>query len=154
MVRWTDSGDARWIAAGAIVFGFLVLLGGWGLWSWLAQAAVPVPPATASARQVVLTFIRALNAHDATTAEALWVPDMAAAAQAWTRSTTSITDVKVRDGGPPLADGGCSRDWVFVRFRYVGRSPANASFRDGVHVWGYDLTRSHGRLLICDQGLG
>ncbi len=133
----------------------LLALAAWGYWPWRDKPQVAVPPPTASPRQVVQAYLRALDAHDSATAEALSTPGFRATTDLWLNTTASITRISI--GAVqyfPLAPAG-QRYEVPVEFWYSSHWwKQDPSFPDGQEGWGYQLVRSHGRYLIDDDGVG
>src|SRR5215472_6923936 len=73
----------------------LVAVAAWQYGPWREKYAVPLPPSSASQRQVVLAYLHALDAHDSATAMALSAPSMRGTTQTWLADTAGITQVKV-----------------------------------------------------------
>ncbi len=100
-------------------------------------------------------YLRALDAHDSATAEALSTPGFRATTDLWLNTTASITRISI--GAVqyfPLAPAG-QRYEVPVEFWYSSHWwKQDPSFPDGQEGWGYQLVRSHGRYLIDDDGVG
>jgi hypothetical protein len=148
----------RWLKrllAAAAVAGCLATLACWRYWPWREKYAVPVPPPSASARHVVLAFLRALDAHDSATADTLSTPGMRSTTQMWLSSTASITRIKIgpvqyHPDGPVGQQGNVSTNFWYSSHWWK----QDPSFGDGQHDWGYQLVRSHGRWLVDDDGTG
>jgi hypothetical protein len=113
---------------------------------------VAMPPAHASARQVVLAYLHALDAHDAATADGLSTFAFRSETRSWLQSTAGMQNITV-DGVTHYA-GQAEYD-VTVSFRYASHWwKHDDSFPDGQKDWGYILVARHGRLLISDDGTG
>jgi len=144
---------ARVIGVVAVAGSFLAVAA-WLHWPGRETYQVEVP-AAASPRQVVLAYLRALDAHDTATAEALSARGFRATTELWLNNTARIT--RIRIGAVqyfPHAPTG-QRYEVPVSFWYVSHWwKQDPSFPDGKHGWGYQLVRSHGRYLIDDDGVG
>jgi hypothetical protein len=148
----------RWlirVLAVAAAAGCLVTLACWRYWPWREKYAVPAPPPSASARQVVLAYLRALDAHDSATADTLSTPGVRSTTEMWLSSTASITRIKI---GPVLCDPHdpvSQQCQVSANFWYSSHWwKQDPSFGNGQHDWGYQLVRSHGRWLVDDEGAG
>jgi hypothetical protein len=133
----------------------LVALAAWRNGPWREKYAVALPPPTASQRQVVLAYLRALDAHDSATAEALSTASMRSTTQMWLGSTASITGIKigavVYDAQEPAGE----QYSVPTYFTYASHWWKNdPSFGDGEHYWQYWLAKIDGRWLINDEGTG
>ena len=113
---------------------------------------VPMPPPGASARQVVLAYLHALDAHDTATAEQLTTPSFRPETQSWLRSTASIRHITIQG----VTHWSRQHEYdVNVTFRYASHLwTRDSSFPDGDHFWGYSLVSRHGRLLINGDGVG
>ncbi len=114
-----------------------------------------MPPPTASQRQVVLAYLRALDAHDSATAEALSAPTMRSTTQMWLGSTARITDIRI--GTLSYAAQEPNGEQYSVATNFVYRShwwKHDPSFGDGPHYWEYWLAKVDGRWLISDEGTG
>lgn len=61
----------------------------------MRRYAVPLPAASASPRQVVLAFLRALDAHDDSTAEHLVATDNHIEPDWWLADTASLTNMRI-----------------------------------------------------------
>jgi hypothetical protein len=126
---------------------------GWWYWPWREKYVVPAPPPSATARQVVLAYLHALDAHDSATAYAVSAPDYKSSAGSWLDSTARISQIWV--GKLQYAPKSQERYYVPVTFWYYSHWwKQDDSFPNGWHQWGYVLTRSHGRFLIVDEGVG
>ena len=79
----------------ACVAGLALALAAWRYGPSREKYAVALPPPAASERQVVLAYLRALDAHDSSTAMALSAPSMHSITQMWLASTASITQIKI-----------------------------------------------------------
>jgi hypothetical protein len=136
-------------AAGLVAL--IALLGGWWVWPWREKYSVPVPSAGASARQVVIAYLRSLDAHDNATALALSTPGFRSTTSAWLASTAGVTHIDVRPlqcfrSGPDRCD-------VQTTFNYASHWwKQDDSFPDGPETWGYFVVRRGGRWLINDDG--
>jgi hypothetical protein len=79
-----------------------------------------------------MAYLRALDAHDRATAEALSVPSLRSTTDAWLSSTAEITDIKIGSlqrftSGPPD-----QRNTVATEFRYASHWwHQDDSFPDG-----------------------
>jgi hypothetical protein len=143
------------LVAGAVscALACLVAVAAWWYGPWREKYVVPLPPAAASPRQVVLAYVRALDAHDSATALALSAPAFRGTTQGWLASTASITQVNVGavqyDAQQPPGE----QYSVAVNFDYHSHWwKDDPSFGDGEHYWGYSLEKIGGRWLITDDG--
>jgi len=75
MVRTVGRRQFTRLLAAALV-ACVAALAMWRYGPWREKYAVALPPPGASQRQVVLAYIRALDAHDSATAMALSAPSM------------------------------------------------------------------------------
>jgi hypothetical protein len=124
--------------------------------------AVAVPPAGASPEQVVLAFLRALDAHDRRTADKLVTPGNHVGPDGWVDGTARVTNIKilgVRLDPTYGQDSGTAYRQAYgvdVSFDYQAQwwYDSQGSFPDGNHYWGYSVVWDHGRWLIQDNGLG
>jgi hypothetical protein len=124
MVNWSGR---RWLTVLVACFAVAITavgVAGWSFRPWREKYVVPVLPPSASARQVVLAYLRALDAHDSATAYAVSAPDFKSTASLWLDSTARLT-----------------RIWV-GKVQYYSKEPPR----------GYSLERSHDRFLIVDDG--
>jgi hypothetical protein len=127
----------------------------WTYGPWREKYAVAVPPASASQRQVVVAYLRALDAHDSGTALALSAPSMDGTTRMWLADTAGVSDIKVGTLQLDAAQGIGEQYTVPVNFVYRGHWwNDDPSFGNGEHDWGYSLARIDGRWLITDDGLG
>lgn len=115
-----------------------------------SHAGAPsMPPADASPEDVVRAYVRAINAHDCTTARAL-----AAGADAWCGHST-LDDLRITGTTDRTREGRPTEKvtQVLVEFTLHG---GDASMGEGRHGWGYLLDRSgpRGAWRIHDQGVG
>ncbi len=145
------------IAALAVAVALACILGlaAWWYGPWRQKYAVAMPPPTASQRQVVLAYLRALDAHDSATAEALSAPAMRSTTQMWLGSTARITDIRI--GTLSYAAQEPNGEQYSVATNFVYRShwwKNDPSFADGPHYWEYWLAKVDGRWLISDEGTG
>ncbi|HXT92323.1 MAG TPA: hypothetical protein VN714_24065 [Trebonia sp.] len=130
-------------------------LAAWRYGPWREKYAVALPPPTASQRQVVLAYLRALDAHDSATAMALSAPSMRDNTQVWLANTADITQIKVGAVGYDAHQAAGEQYAVPVDFVYRSHWwKDDPSFEDGEHDWGYLLASINGRWLITDDGLG
>jgi hypothetical protein len=145
----------RWlklVLATVLVVGCLAGLAAWQYWPWRQKYAVPLPAAGASPGQVVVAYLRALNAHDQTTADALSAPSEQATTASWLHSTARITSIRISSvrhftGGEPYQ--------VCMDFRYSSHWwLGDPSFPDGQEYWCYYLIHRQDRWLVADDGLG
>jgi hypothetical protein len=130
-------------------------LAAWWYGPWREKYPVALPPPSASQRQVVLAYLRALDAHDSATAIALSAPSMRGTTQMWLFSTASITRIQV--GAVRYEAGQVPGEQCTVQVDFVYHSHwwhDDPSFGDGEHLWGYSLAQVNGRWLITDDGLG
>lgn len=120
----------------------------------------PVPNATPE--QVVTAYLRALNAHDCGTAEAVMTEVAKDSARSWCEGVASLTDVVVRDhfAERPKWSGHSPPEEVAnvpVTFDLDWR-PFNIddSMDEGATTWSYLLVResADSRWRIFDQGTG
>ena len=139
------------LASAAAVIALVVA--GWWLGPWRQKYSVPVPPPSASARQVVLAYLRALNAHDSATAYALSAPRFRDTTAYWLNSTARVTPIRIGSLQYfPKAPAGQRYDVPAVFWYGSHWWKQDPSFPDGRHSWGYQLVRVHGRFLIDDNG--
>jgi hypothetical protein len=124
--------------------------------------AVAVPPANASPEQVAMAYMRALDAHDRTTADKLVTPGNHVGPDGWVDDTARVTNIKILGVRPDptyyTAQGTAYRQayQVDVSFNYQAQwwSDSQGSFPNGYHPWSYWVVWDHGRWLIQDNGLG
>jgi hypothetical protein len=147
--RWLCLLLAAYLAA-AVALG---VVEAWQYWPGREKYVVAVPPPSASPRQVVLTYLWALDAHDRATAYAVSTPAFRSTVALWLSRTASIT-----------------RIWI-GKVRYYPESPASAryevpvgfwyeshwwdqdeTFPNGQQGWGFQLRHIHGRFLIDANG--
>ncbi len=113
---------------------------------------VPMPAPGASARQVVLAYLHALDAHDTATAEQLSTAGFRSETRSWLQSTATIRHIAIQNVTHWTRQAQYD---VNVTFRYTSHPWAHDdSFPDGDTYWGYTLIPRHGRLLISDDGTG
>lgn len=139
----------------AVVVACLMTLAVWQFWPWREKYPVAVPPPAASQRQVVLAYLRSLDAHDSVTALALSAPSMRGTTRMWLANTASITHVKI--GSVQYDAHQPTGEQYDVQVDFVYRShwwKSDPSFGDGAHLWGYWLAKLDGRWLITDDGTG
>lgn len=145
----------RWlmgILAIVLVIGCLAGLAAWRYWPWRQKYPVPLPAVSASPGQVVVAYLRALNAHDQTTADALSAPSEQGTTASWLHSTASITSIRISSvqhftGSEPYQ--------VCMNFRYTSHWwLEDPSFPEGQEYWCYYLIHRHDRWLVADDGLG
>lgn len=140
------------------VAGVLTVAGGY----WYLTAPryeVPVPPADASPQQVAMAYMRALDAHDGSTAYALSTPAQRAETQIWLSETAGLTHPTTSAPVADTAEAGLPRGTetvdVAVTFDYQQNWwTDDPSLGDGPTVWGYVLVHEHGRWLVDDCGTG
>lgn len=153
----TGRASTRWLssllAAYLVVTGATVAVEGWWYWPGREKYVVAVPPASASPRQVVLAYLRALDAHDRATAYALSAPGFRNTAGLWLSRTASVTQIWIgKVQYFPKSPRG-QRYEVPVGFWYESHWwNRDETFPNGKEGWGYQLVRSHGRFLIDDDG--
>lgn len=112
-----------------------------------------LPPPNASARQVVRAYLRALDAHDSATADALSAPSERGATGQWLSSTASITRIQIGSLQHVTSGPAGPQYMIFATFWYASHWWAqDPSFLDGRHTWGYALIRDHGRWQISADG--
>ncbi|GAA4582919.1 hypothetical protein GCM10023194_18870 [Planotetraspora phitsanulokensis] len=118
----------------------------WGIIPPFQRYWVAIPPATATPEQVTLAYLRALDAHDTSTAHALSTKAHRPETDMWLRSTTGISDINIGDSR--------GEGWVTVATSFTTHG-GDGSFVDGA-LWEYTLTKdSHsGRWLINSEGTG
>jgi hypothetical protein len=139
----------------AVAVACVVALAAWRFGPWREKYAVPLPPPAASQRQVVLAYLRALDAHDGATAMALSAPSMRDRTQAWLADTASIGQIKIGAVQYDAQQVPGEQYTVAVDFVYHAHWwHDDPSFMDGEHNWGYSLAKMNGRWLITDNGLG
>jgi hypothetical protein len=113
---------------------------------------VPMPPPGASARQVVVAYLHALDAHDTATAEQLSTAGFRSTTQSWLQLTGSIQHITMQNVYHYARQGEYD---ATVTFRFTSQpGRGDDSFPDGSHYWGYVLVPRHGRLLVSDDGTG
>jgi hypothetical protein len=124
---------------------------------------VAVPPADASAQDVVRAYVAAVNAHDLDTAKRLLTPRWAATVakqnDGWFTNLVSITDLTVADPMPQAAADSSRldyRDVTYVPVEFTLRQRNQDSMPDGHTVWGFTLARNSAteRWLIDNEGVG
>lgn len=123
---------------------------------------VAVPAAQATPENVIRTYIRALDAHDCVTAEALVTDDMRSGAKSWCRNVAHLSRVDInRHVVEQLQDSGRSVHEevanVPVTFDLDWRLFHNdASMDEGRTVWGFLLVRdsTSAPWRVFDQGTG
>jgi hypothetical protein len=144
----------RWlkrVLAITLVIGCLAGLAAWRYWPWREKFAVALPPPGAPPSQFVVAYLRALDAYDKVTAEALSAPAERATTASWLHSTASITGIRIASvhhyaGGEPYE--------VCMNFRYSSHWwLEDPSFPDGSEYWCYYLVHRYDRWLIADDGL-
>jgi hypothetical protein len=129
-------------------------LAAWRYGPWQEKYAVALPPPAASQRQVVLAYLRALDAHDSATAVALSAPSMHSTTQMWLASTASITRIKIGAVQYDAQQVPGEQYTVPVDFVYHSHWwKDDPSSGNGDHYWGYSLAKINGRWLIADDGL-
>ena len=118
---------------------------------------VPLPPATATAEEVVRAYLAAVDAGDGATAQALVAPAHAAQVEAyedsWYDDVIAITDLRVEPAYLETPPGQRPEEaWVRVYFDLRER-PRFWRTKDD-EVWGYQLTRTGPgeRWLITGEG--
>jgi hypothetical protein len=154
MVRTVGRRQFTRLLAAALV-ACVAALAMWRYGPWREKYAVALPPPGASQRQVVLAYIRALDAHDSATAMALSAPSMRGTTQMWLASTASISQIKVGAVQYDAHQATGEQYSVSVDFIYHSHWwKDDPSFGDGEHDWGYALASINGRWLITDDGLG
>lgn len=143
----------------------LVVGAAWGGY-WYAvdrqRRHVALPAANATPAQVVTAYVRALDAHDRATAEALAVPGAWIDTDAWLAQTASIRNLRITaveydadyaaEAGPRFA----TAYTVNTSFDYHSHWwSSDAAFPDGHQpYWSYTVVRCDGRWLIRDDGQG
>jgi len=86
----------RWLLAAFLVVAFATAaVEGWWYWPGREKYTVAVPAPSASAPQVVLAYLRALDAHDRATAYALSTSAFRSTVAAWLSQTASITRIQI-----------------------------------------------------------
>jgi hypothetical protein len=146
---------ARVLAVVAVA-GCLVAVSAWRYGPWRERYAVAMPPPSASPRQVVQAYLRALGGHDSGTAVALSAPGHRDATRLWLGKTASVRVLKIgavqyypRD--PPGQRYVVPTDFVYSSYAW---EPSDPSFWNGEHYWEYWLVHASGRWLISDEGTG
>ena len=125
-----------------------------------SDVAVPAPDATPE--QVVTAYLKALNAHDCDTAEAVMTEGAKDSAKSWCEDVASLTGVGVRDHFTerPKDSGHSAPEEVAnvpVAFTLNWRPFHNdGSMDEGATTWGYLLVRdsADSPWRIFDQGTG
>jgi hypothetical protein len=133
----------------------VVAAAAWRYGPWREKYAVALPPPAASQRQVVLAYLRALDAHDGGTALSLSAPSMRSTTQMWLASTASVTQIKI--GAVRYDAQQVPGEQYTVAVDFVCHSHwwiDDPTLGDGEHLWGYSLAKISGRWLITDDGLG
>lgn len=123
---------------------------------------VAVPPPGATPQRVVAAYLKALNAHDCDTAEALTTQSAKDSAMSWCTDVASLSGVRVRDhfAERPEWSGGSASEQVSdvpVTFDLNWRLFHNdGSMDEGATTWGYLLVRdaADSPWRIFDQGTG
>jgi hypothetical protein len=143
----------RRVLAIVAVIGCLAGLAAWRYWPWQEKHVVTLPPPAASPGQVAVAYLRALDAYDSATANALSAPSERSTTGSWLSSTASVTGIKIDSVQHYVF--GAVRYQACMDFRYSTHWwMQDPSFPDGEHYWCYDLVHSHGRWLIADDGTG
>jgi len=146
------------VAVGGLTVGVLLAGGLYGVDRWTGRKLrdVPVPAATASPSEVVSTYLRALNAHDCATAEALATGEFRKSARSWCRQVGSLKHVTVE---PYQVDNQGTPDlqaYISVTFDLHWRPfHSDGSMENGSTIWGYDLVRAspRERWAIASEGV-
>ena len=143
-----------WLLSAVVVAGVLIVAG-LGYWARRERFPVELPPPAAGQRQVVLAYLRSLDAHDDVTALALSAPGMRATTKMWLASTASITHIQI--GAVQYAAHEPFGEQYSVSVNFLYRShwwKDDPSFGNGEQLWGYWLGKINGRWLITDDGTG
>ncbi|WP_214327173.1 hypothetical protein [Nonomuraea sediminis] len=117
---------------------------------------VALPPPSASPEVVAMVYLRALDAHDASTARSLSTSRHQSMTDMWLRDTDKVSDIKIlgtRKDETVSGDRMVDAIAVATEFYHEG---GDISFPDGVHPWDYLMIHDAetGRWLINDEGLG
>jgi hypothetical protein len=121
---------------------------------------VAVPPANASAEDVALAYMAALDGHDCTTARELWVEDTDDGADLWCKDVASLGNPRVTSVRPDRGEGDRASQEVVnmgVSFVLDWRWLHNdGSFPEGKATWGYLMVRDNPAApwRIFDEGDG
>lgn len=116
---------------------------------------VPLPSDSATPEEVVATYLRAVDAHDCATAQALTTSDARDIATGWCREVADLADIEVGDALPDSRRRGTTD--VEVSFDLDWRLfHDDGSLPEGPTTWGYILVRRtpDGPWRITDQGTG
>lgn len=117
---------------------------------------VTLPPADASPEVVAMVYLRALDAHDVSTAHALSTSKHVKTADLWLGDTDGVSHIKILGTGKDTTlVSGQYVDAVAV-FTQFAQEGGDGSFGEGVQPWGYTMIRdpASGRWLINDEGFG
>jgi hypothetical protein len=101
---------------------------------------VAMPSKTASPKQVVATYIHALNEHDCDTAAALWVPSAAAEGRQWCTTVEHVTATDLQELSVPL---GPQLTTISARISVDKRMLSNDDTLPA-NPFGWSFTLSHG----------
>ena len=123
---------------------------------------VALPAADAGPREVVRTYLAAIDAHDCATAESLAEPGLVDDARTWCEDAAGLDELQVGAGHRerPQWSGHAGTDQVAdvgVAFGLRWRAfHGDASMPSGRTVWGYQLVRHApgAPWRISDQGVG
>jgi hypothetical protein len=139
-------------AAIAVAVVAVVLVVSWRHDADRQKYSVAMPPAGASARQVVIAYLHALDGHDVGTAEGLSTAEFRSVTLSWLQSTAGVRHIVLEN----VTHYARQREYdVNVSFRYSSHWwKRDQSFPDGPEEWGYTLVPRHGRLLISTDGTG
>jgi hypothetical protein len=140
------------IAAGVAVAAVVVIVASWRHDADRQKYAVAMLPAGASAQQVVMAYLHALDGHDVATAKALSTAGFQGETLSWLQSTAGVQHIVI---GRVTQYARQRESDVNVSFRYSSHWwKRDQSFPDGPENWGYTLVPQHGRLLISMDGTG
>ena len=140
----------RWKVVVPVVAVVVAVAGGGWWWENTPKYDVPVPPASAGPGDVVRAYMRALDAHDASTARALSTSGHRSVTATWLSDTSGMKALKV---SAPITEAGDVQVPVTFDLRQHWWTD-DASMRPGHHDWSYLLVRRSGRWLIQDEGTG
>lgn len=140
----------QWKVAVSGAVAAVAVVGGFRWWESTPRYHVPVPQAGAAPDVVVRAYMRALDAHDTTTARALSTADHRAVTRTWLADTSGMKALQV---SRPITDGDSAQ--VAVSFDlHQHWWTDDPSMRPGHHDWNYVLVQQKGRWLIQDEGTG
>ncbi len=149
VLRW-GMAHSRRLALAALMASVLGLAGLAGC----SRERVPLPAADASPQDVIGAYIKAINAKDCDSLEAL--SDPGNSVNPWCSGIT-VTDVTLGAAAPDTCCGpGNEHAHVINVAATIHTRDGDSSMPDGEHAWGYLLVRDHDtdRWRVGDQGAG